>query len=42
MLALFGQWYIENLAQEAKKGKKERAQQGGWNGGFSSKRYIRP
>jgi len=29
---LLAQWYIENLAQETRKGKEERARQGGWNG----------
>lgn len=32
MLALFAQWYVENLSQETRKGKLERARQGGWNG----------
>jgi len=32
MMAVFAQWYVENLAQETAKGKRERAQQGGWNG----------
>ncbi|MBN1937118.1 MAG: recombinase family protein, partial [Anaerolineae bacterium] len=33
LLASFAQWYVENLAQETRKGKEERARQGGWNGG---------
>jgi len=45
MMALFAQWYVENLAQETTKGKRERARQGGWNGalpfGYTTPKKIK-
>jgi site-specific DNA recombinase len=32
ILAAFAEWYLDNLSAETKKGKKERAQKGLWNG----------
>jgi hypothetical protein len=32
ILAAFAEWYLDNLSQETKKGKRERARQGLWNG----------
>lgn len=32
MLAAFAEWYLDNLAQETSKGKRERATKGRWNG----------
>ena len=31
VLGAFAQWYVENLAAEVRKGKKQRAYSGGWN-----------
>lgn len=36
ILAAFAQWYVENLANETKKGKKQRAMSGDWNGTLST------
>ncbi|MEO8611876.1 MAG: recombinase family protein [Chloroflexota bacterium] len=45
MLAMFAEWYIDNLSQETSKGKKERARKGGWNGalpfGYTTVRRLR-
>lgn len=45
MLAAFAQWYVDNLATEIRKGKQERARQGGWNGtlcfGYTTLKYMR-
>ncbi len=35
MLGAFSQWYLDNLAAEVSKSKKERARKGGWNGTLS-------
>lgn len=35
MLAALGQWYVENLATEVRKGKAQRARSGSWNGRLS-------
>ncbi len=34
VLAAFAQWYIDNLAAEVRKGKRERARQGLWNSAY--------
>lgn len=45
VLAVFAEWYIDNLSQETSKGKKERARKGGWNGtlpfGYTNIRRLR-
>jgi DNA invertase Pin-like site-specific DNA recombinase len=35
MMAAFAEWYLDNLRDEIKKGKQERARQGDWNGTLS-------
>lgn len=35
MLGAFAQWYLDNLSNEVRKGKVERARKGGWNGTLS-------
>lgn len=35
MMAAFAEWYLDNLRDEIKKGKKERVRQGDWNGTLS-------
>lgn len=35
LLAAFAQWYVDNLAAETRKGKRQRALSGGWNGTLS-------
>jgi len=35
VLGAFAQWYVDNLAAEVRKGKKQRAKSGGWNGPLS-------
>ncbi len=35
VLGAFAQWYVDNLAAEVRKGKKQRAKSGGWNGWLS-------
>jgi len=32
LLAAFAEWYLDNLSQETKKGKRQRAEEGFWNG----------
>ncbi|MFC1959160.1 recombinase family protein [Chloroflexota bacterium] len=45
MLGAFAEWYVNNLAAETRKGKKQRAKSGGWNGtlsfGYMTKNMIR-
>ena len=35
LLAAFAEWYLDNLSQETKKGKRQRAEEGFWNGDLS-------
>ena len=35
LLAAFAEWYLDNLSAETKKGKRERAEKGYWNGDLS-------
>lgn len=41
----FAQWYLDNLASEIKKGKRQRAAEGGWNGtlsfGYTTPKQLR-
>lgn len=45
ILAAFAQWYVDNLAAETRKGKKQRALSGDWNGtlsyGYTTLRRLR-
>ncbi|MEQ8677247.1 MAG: recombinase family protein [Aggregatilineales bacterium] len=45
MLAMFAQWYLDNLSAETSKGKRERARKGSWNGtlpfGYTNLRRLK-